>query len=231
MFEGFSEETIRFFLELRFHNEVSFFKAHQDEYEQAVRAPFYAFVEAMAPTVSKIAPDMELRPAKCLARICRDTRFTKDKSPFRDHMWLLFRRGGEARDTAVMYWFELSPEVCEWGLGFWGDNRPAMDLLRQKLREKPQEVASVLKKCKLPDPGLAMFSERYKRMAVPENLTGALAQIYPMKSLYIKRIDAPMKLAYSPALIDAVSQDVLRLKPMYTFLRKLADQAMAELDP
>jgi uncharacterized protein (DUF2461 family) len=29
---------------------------------------------------------MEVRPVKCLARLRRDTRFTKDKSPYRDHL-------------------------------------------------------------------------------------------------------------------------------------------------
>lgn len=39
-----------------------------------------------------------------------------------------------------MYWFELSPETVEWGLGFWGMNRPAMNVLRQRMVEKPKEV-------------------------------------------------------------------------------------------
>ncbi|MEG2253262.1 MAG: DUF2461 family protein, partial [Clostridia bacterium] len=94
MFEGFPEETIRFFLDLRFHNDHAFFQAHQQEYEEYVKRPFAAFIEALAPTVLGIAGDMDTRPGKCLARIHRDTRFTKDKSPYRDHMWLLLRRSG-----------------------------------------------------------------------------------------------------------------------------------------
>ena len=82
MFTGFPEETIRFFLELRFHNEATFFNAHRDEYERSVREPFYGFIQAMAPAVKQVADDMELRPDKCLARIRRDTRFSKDKTPY-----------------------------------------------------------------------------------------------------------------------------------------------------
>ena len=231
MFEGFSEETIRFFLELRFHNEVSFYKAHEEEYRQSVRDPFYSFIEALAPTVAAIAPDMELRPAKCLARIRRDTRFTKDKSPFRDHLWLLFRRACEEKEHCVTFWFELSPEQCNWGLGFWGENRPTMDLLRRDLREKPAEVEKALKRCKLPANGLELAGDEYKRIAVPEGLGDTLSALYRKKSLYIQRNDVPMRMVYTPEIVDAFAADLLRLKPMYTYLRKLCDQAIAELDP
>ena len=45
MFSGFPEETIRFFLDIRFHNEVSFYKAHEDEYQTFVKKPFYSLIE------------------------------------------------------------------------------------------------------------------------------------------------------------------------------------------
>lgn len=70
----------------------------REAYEAYVRKPFSQFIQAMTPTVMRIADDMETRPNKCLARINRDIRFTRDKSPYRDHMWLLFRRSGEERE-------------------------------------------------------------------------------------------------------------------------------------
>ena len=230
MFTGFPEETIRFFLDLRFHNDISFFKQHEDVYHQYVKEPFFSFIEAMEPTMQQIANDMDLRPGKCLARIRRDTRFTKDKTPFRDHMWLLFRRAGESRDSSVMYWFELSPETVDWGVGFWGANRPAMDALRNKMIRRPAEVLDVLKKCKLPDAHLQIYGDAYKRMKVPDTLPQALQPLYPQKEIYIKRSGTPLRTAYGKELIDLVSADFLRLKPMYTLLRTAADEGLAALD-
>jgi uncharacterized protein (TIGR02453 family) len=230
MFEGFPEETIRFFLELRFHNEASFFNAHRSEYERFVRDPFYAFVDAMAPAVRRIADDMELRPERCLARIRRDTRFSRDKTPYRDHLWLLFRRAGETRDTAAMYWFELAPERLDWGLGFWGQNRPAMDALRRRMLEKPAEVLAALRETHLPDDTLKPQGERYARMAVPEGLAPALAELYPLKELYVMRGDVPMRTAYSRDVVTRCSEDFLRLKPLYLLLRRAADEGIAALD-
>ena len=230
MFTGFPEETIRFFLELRFHNEAAFFNAHRDEYERSVREPFYGFIQAMAPAVKQVADDMELRPDKCLARIRRDTRFSKDKTPYRDHLWLLFRRGGEIRDTSVMYWFELAPEHVEWGLGFWGYNRPAMDALRKAIREKPDAGLRAFREARIPEQDLEIYGDRYQRMAVPDGLPQLLQEIYPLKELYIKRTGIPLQTAYSEALVERCSQDILRLKPLYLLLRRMADEGMAALE-
>ena len=230
MFQGFPEETIRFFLDLRFHNEVPWFHAHREEYEAYVRTPFREFIEAMAPTVLKIADDMDTRPNKSMARINRDIRYTRNKAPYRDHMWCLFRRSMEERAHSVTYWFELSPEVVEWGVGFWTDNRPAMDALRRRMVEKPKEVLRVLKQCGIPDETLHIYGDRYVKMKPPAGMPAELAMLYPCKELYVKRIGTPLRECYKPEIVDLVSQDFLRLAPLYHLLRRAADEGMAQLD-
>lgn len=230
MFQGFKEDTIRFFLDLRFHNENSFFREHEEEYRTSVKEPFARFVESMAETMLSIAPDMETRPSRCVARIRRDTRFTKDKSPFRDHLWVLFRRGGESRDTCVTYWFELSPEHVSWGLGFWGPNRPAMDALRRRMEKKPQEVRRILRQCGLPDAQLPISGSIYQRMKPPPGMPVDLAMLYPLKEFYLQRVNIPFETCYRSDLSELIAKDFLRLKPLYLLLRSVADEGMAQLD-
>ena len=91
MFSGFTDETIQFFLDLRFHNYTEYFHAEHDRYVETVQQPFYELIDALGPEMRKIDPLMEIRPHKCLARIHRDTRFSREKSPYRDHLWFLFR--------------------------------------------------------------------------------------------------------------------------------------------
>lgn len=230
MFTGFTEETIKFFLDIRFHNEISFYKAHEDAFKTYVKEPFYQFIDSMAETMLSIAPDIETRPSKCLARLRRDTRFTKDKSPFRDHLWLLFRRSGEARETCVTYWFELGPDHMVWGLGFWGPNRPAMDALRRRMENKPQEVRRVLRQCGIPDDTLHIYGDAYQRMKPPVGLPVDLAMLYPLKEIYVQRVNIPFESCYQSSLTELVSKDFLRLKPLYLLLRSCADEGMAQLD-
>ena len=230
MFSGFPEETIRFFLGLRFHNDASYFNAHRDEYEAYVKEPFFQFIRSMAPVLETVADDFELRPEKCLARIRRDTRFTKDKTPYRDHLWLLFKRSGESRDDTVMYWFELSPDTVNWGLGFWGANRPAMNALRTMIETKPSRVLDVFAQAGLPDDKFLLEGDSYSRMKIPDGVPEALQTLYTRKSLYVSRVNVSLSEAYTGRITELCGKDILQLKPLYLFFRELADIGRAALD-
>ena len=228
MFSGFPEETIRFFLDLRYHNDLTWFHSHREEYEQYVRAPFKAFIEEMVPVMSEIAPDIEMRPVRCLARINRDIRFTRDKSPYRDHLWILFRRAGEERQGSAMYWFELSPANVIWGLGFWDATRETMDCLRDWMTYQPEKVLSAFRESRIPGEPFELVGDRYKRMAIPETVPETLRPLYPSKDIGVIRQGLSLKDAYSPDLAQKVGEDYLRLKPLYTLFREAADSGRTE---
>lgn len=109
MFTGFTDDTVDFFMDLKFHNNTSFFHEQHNRYVETVQAPFYAMIDALGPDMLSVDPLMEIRPHKCLSRIHRDTRFTRDKSPYRDHLWFLFRRAAEPREKSLFYYFEFGP--------------------------------------------------------------------------------------------------------------------------
>ncbi len=91
-FQGYTEDTRAFFMALRFNNNREFFLNNREWYLRSVREPSLALVEALAPAVEQIDPGIETRSQRALARINRDTRFSRDKSPYRDHVWISFRR-------------------------------------------------------------------------------------------------------------------------------------------
>ena len=174
--------------------------------------------------------DFELRPVKCLARIRRDTRFTKDKTPYRDHLWLMFKRSGEPRNESVMYWFELSPDTVNWGLGFWGMNRPAMDAMRTMIVQTPSKVLEAFKQARLPDKAFSIDGDIYKKLKIPDGVPEALRNYYIHKELYICRRGISLADAYTPRITKLCADDYLRLKPLYTLFRQLADTGKAALD-
>jgi TIGR02453 family protein len=219
MFTGFPEETITYFLNLRFNNYTSYYQQTKDVFIKDVQTPFFQFIEAIAPTMQAIDPLMEVRPAKCLARIRRDTRFTKDKTPYRDHLWLLFRRAAEPKDTCVMYWFELSPDEVLWGLGFWGENRPAMDMFRRQMVAKPKDFINLIDECKLKENHFGLSGSDFKRLPIPDSLPPSLHPWYIKKQLYLPKMGLELKDAFSPDLVARVAKDFTSLAPMYRALR------------
>ena len=74
-FAGFPVEALDFYDDLEADNTKSFWAAHKQVWERAVRDPMVALTDALAP---------EFGPAKVF-RPYRDVRFAKDKTPYKDH--------------------------------------------------------------------------------------------------------------------------------------------------
>jgi len=224
MFTGFTDETIQFFLDLKFHNNTEYFHANHDRYVEAVQTPFYEFIEDLGPTMQQIDPLMEIRPHKCLSRIHRDTRFSRDKSPYRDHHWLLFRRQAEPREKSVMYWFEFGPDRLSWGMGVWGENRELFDLMRKKILANPNGIQALVDDLNLGKRKLAIGGAFYKKIEVSPEIPLRLRQIYSAKELYISKIDPVYEKAFSEKIIKEVRKDFTTLAPMYRLLRGFTDE-------
>ena len=219
MFTGFTDETVRFLLDLKFHNNTEYFHANHDRYVEAVQTPFYEFIEDLGPAMQRIDPLMEIRPHKCLSRIHRDTRFSRDKSPYRDHHWLLFRRQAEPREKSVMYWFEFGPDRLSWGMGVWGENRELFDLMRKKIRANPDVIQALFDDAELGKRKLAAGGAFYKKIEIPAEIPPRLRQIYSAKELYISKIDPVYEKAFSEKIVKEVRRDFTALSPLYRLLR------------
>lgn len=224
LFTGFTDETVRFLMDLRFHNYTEYFHENHDRYVKAVQEPFYAMIDELAPVMLEIDPMMEVRPHRCLSRIHRDTRFTKDKSPYRDHHWFLFRRAAEPREKSLFCFFEFGPDQLGWGMGFWGENREALDIFRKRMAADPAAVKKIVDGCRLAKHGLEAGGTLHRRLAVPDNIPNALVRWYLAKELYISKAEPDRKSAFSGAVAKTVAEDFKALQPLYRCLRGVMDE-------
>ena len=223
MFTGFTDETIQFFLDLKFHNNTPYFHDHHDRYVETVQAPFYEMSADLGEEMRKIDPLMETRPYKCLSRIHRDTRFSRDKSPYRDHHWFLFRRAGEPREKSLFYYFEFGPDRLSWGMGIWGENRELMDLFRKRMRANPDGILALLDDLDLPGHNLFLNGSFFKRMDIPEEIPTRLKPWYTGREIYIGRYNPVWQWAFSERILKEVRKDFRTLAPLYRLLRGYLD--------
>ncbi|MGN0794257.1 MAG: DUF2461 domain-containing protein [Aristaeellaceae bacterium] len=228
MFTGFPEETMHFFLDIRFHNDKTYFEENRARYERDVKAVFHSFIEELAPAMRQIDPLMEIRPYRCLARIHRDTRFSRDKSPFRDHLWMCFRRAAEPREGSVNFFFELGPSNLGWGMGTWGENRPMMDALRRRIAARPAEVAKIVDSCHLTENDFAVLGNAWKRIGIPDQVPVGLRGWYAMREVYVNRQHPDMGIIGTPEVLTQVRRDFIALAPLYHLLRGAYDEAAAD---
>ncbi len=223
MFTGFPEETLQFFLDLRFHNNAAWFRENRERYEQYVRAPFYDLIADLVPTMQAIDPLIEIRPHKVLSRINRDTRFSKDKSPYRDHLWLWFKRGGEERWMSLGYWFEYGAEYLSWGLGSWGENRPLMDRFRRELAANPRRYGGIIHSCGLPERHLMLDGDRFRRLEIPPGLPERLVPWYTLRSFAVMQTQPDPALVGSRALLGQLIADFRAMGPILQMFRGMQD--------
>lgn len=215
MFTGFTDETFEFFMAIRFNNNKAFFHESYDWYLRAVRQPALALAEALAPAAEALDESLERRPGRVVSRINRDIRFTKDKSPYRDHIFLAFRRPGEERRSSLGAYFEIDESAAFYGMGFYGENRPLMNALRRRMREGAEEFLPLASAV---TGEFALNGPVFKRMAVPPEVPEALREWYPRRGFYVEK-RLPLALARTPELVEEVAGGFRRLKPLYDYIQ------------
>ena len=133
---SFSPDLFAFLRELKANNEREWFNANKARYERDLKEPALAFVEDMGYRLPEVAPHLTA-DKRSLFRIYRDTRFSKDKTPYKTHVGVYFRheRSAEA-DTAGMY-LHLEPRHVFLGAGIWHPGGPALKRIRDALVAHP----------------------------------------------------------------------------------------------
>ena len=78
------------------------------------------------------APQYVGEPAKCVFRIYRDTRFSKDKTPYKTHIGAAFWRNGLDKGGAG-YYVGISPEEIHIGGGLYGPDPATLLAVRTRI--------------------------------------------------------------------------------------------------
>ncbi|RJX32715.1 MAG: DUF2461 domain-containing protein [Desulfarculus sp.] len=110
-FQGYSPQTVRFFAELARYNNKTWFDEHRQVYESQVQAPSRDLVVDLGRLLGTLSRGVQADPRvnKSLFRINRDTRFSKDKTPYKEHLGLWWWEGPGGRMECPGFYFQLQP--------------------------------------------------------------------------------------------------------------------------
>jgi uncharacterized protein (TIGR02453 family) len=104
----FPPEAIKFLKGLEKNNTREWFQPRKETFETKLKEPMLAFVESINAELLKFAPEHITEPKKAVYRIYRDTRFSKDKTPYKTHLGAIFPRRGLGKDAAAGFYFHVS---------------------------------------------------------------------------------------------------------------------------
>ena len=119
---NFSPALFRFFRDLKKNNGRDWFQANKERYEADVREPIQRFISEFAPQLEKISPHFVADARKVggsMFRIHRDTRFGKDKTPYKTAAGVQFRHESGKDAHAPGYYLHLGPDEVFAGTGLW----------------------------------------------------------------------------------------------------------------
>lgn len=138
----FTPALFKFLRDLKKNNSREWFQANRSRYEADVRNPLLDFIEDFAPHLAKLSPHFVASPRKTggsMFRIHRDTRFSKDKTPYKTHAAAQFRHE-RARDAHVpAFYLHLEPGSVFAATGTWRPDSASAKMIRDAIAAKSTE--------------------------------------------------------------------------------------------
>jgi uncharacterized protein (TIGR02453 family) len=133
-FPGFPKQMPSFFRQLKKNNDRTWFAAHKEIYDEHVRAPMVELVTVINDDLRKFAPfNCAKDPARTIYRIYRDTRFSNDKTPYKDHIGATFARSGFPKHGGAGLYFGVSDRAVEIAGGVYMPGPPELKALRDAI--------------------------------------------------------------------------------------------------
>ena len=144
-FKGFPKDFFTFFEELKKNNNRDWFNTNKSRYHESVVNPMGEYITSIAPQLESISPFYIADPRAhggSMFRIYRDTRFSKDKTPYKTN-WGggLKREGAENRGG---YYYQVGPKGSFVMGGFFGPNKEDLLHIRKQIDQDSDQLRDIL---------------------------------------------------------------------------------------
>ncbi len=220
-FSGFPVECIDFFIALSSNNNKTWFDAHRGDYETFVMEPARRFVVAMGNRLKELVPGIHADPRtnRSIFRIYRDTRFSKDKTPYKTHLGIFFWEGEGPKMECPGFYFHFDSENLILGEGLYMFPKPLLERYRERVVHPVHgtELRDALKDIQKKE-GLSIGGKGYKRVPRGYDPSHPNAELLLYNGLHVgETVPLPDEL-FSSRLIDYCMVRFRDLLPIHRWL-------------
>jgi uncharacterized protein (TIGR02453 family) len=207
-FTGFPEAALDFYDDLEIDNTKTYWTAHKDVYEQAVKTPMTALVTALEP---------EFDEAKVF-RPYRDVRFAKDKTPYKTNQgaWV-------ARGPSTGWYVEVAAPGVRVGAGVYDASSDRLAKIRAAIDDsrRGRQLEKIL--AKLETGGWEVRGDKLK--TTPRGYDGSHPRIELLRhrSLTVGKSYGFEPVIHTPDLLDQVRADWRAAAPLVDWIVDNAD--------
>ncbi len=232
-FPGFPQAGLDFLAELAAHNTREWFAPRKQDYIRLLRDPALAFVAAIGTRLQTLAPhvrvDLRTNGGGSLMRINRDTRFSKDKSPYKIELPMMLWEGPGRKMEHPGFGIRLRPVGLGIMAGMFGFNKDMLTAYREAV-DDPELGAELvaLRDTVLASGAYRLNETHYKRVPRGFDADHPRAELLRHNGLWIgmdEGTDIPPEIVTTPDVVDVAFGVCERIAPVQRWLVKVAQKA------
>jgi uncharacterized protein (TIGR02453 family) len=218
-FAGFPADFFRFFKQLKKNNNREWFNENKTRFQESVLEPMSMFIVAMQPRLMKISGHYVADPkihGGSMFRIYRDTRFSKDKTPYKTHAACQFRHEAGKDAHAPGFYVHIDTDQVFFGGGIWTPPSPKLNKIRDFIADNARSWARIKNARKVVDVG-GIQGDSLKRAPRGFNEEHVHIEDLKRKSFYVMTETSPDSAA-KPGFVDEVAEGFARAAPLNRFI-------------
>jgi uncharacterized protein (TIGR02453 family) len=215
--------TFKFLSDLKKNNYKIWFDENRPAYENA-RNDFLSFSQNIISGIAEFDINIalaDLEAKKCITRLNRDIRFSKDKSPYKTNFFLIINQGGKNSNFAS-YFLQLQPNNIFAGGGVYMPEPPDLLKLRQKIEQNLDNLKAIIENPNF----INTFREGLEtpdKLAKPPkgfNASSPAIEYLKMKGFFAKKDLSDAELQNEKA-VENLLKDFAAAKPLVDFLNSV----------
>lgn len=215
--------TVSFLTQIKKNNNKAWFDAHKEKY-MAAKTNFEELAEKIITEYGKVDSSIgKLAVKDCVFRIYRDVRFSKNKTPYKNHFAASFNKGGKKVHYPGFYFHAEPGGLTFCGGGIWRPDANELKKVRQEIDYNFDEFQSIIQA----KPFKKLFGELDQEdvlMRVPKDYeeNNPAAAYLKLKSFLAGVSLADSELT-SPSLSKKIVNVFTTMKPFVDFLSRALD--------
>lgn len=216
-FPGFPPEALGFFRGLARNNHRDWFLPRKAVFEQSVKQPMHELVTALNQALAGFAAEYATDPEKAIYRFYRDTRFSKDKKPYKEQIAASFRLHGAPVHGHGGFYFSVSHKEVAVGGGVYMPEPAALLAIRNHIADNHAALRRILANPKVRRLLGELQGEQLTRVPKGFACDHPAADLLRFKQ-FLLYVELPPDVATSPALYQEIVDRFSAITPFLRFL-------------
>ena len=216
------QTSLNFLTDLKNNNSREWFEQNKVLY-QAYKDDIIEFTEKLLAELSKIDPSIanaNLEPKKCLTRVNRDLRFSRDKTPYKNYVLVVFNKNAPQPNTAG-YFLHIESDNCMIGGGVWQTSPEYLKKIRQEISYSFDEINGIISSKKFQNifPRGVQGQSKLKKFTDVSEKREEVIELLKMKGFCTKEIISD-KVLTSKDAIKTIVNYFETTKPLINYLNR-----------